>query len=172
MYQDHVTAELRYEHQDCARCTAVPIPEVRGIGDLELAGMMIKASTDKDCPDCHGRRVHHTPAAKAAHATYERLLAERCTRTFADVRKGDQILYRATARKGDTRQTWQRVTEVVRDGDRVLFRTDSRRSRNPLSEPAAADVLVYLQDGTPKECMREAARLHPDGVTFRGCDCC
>ncbi|MFF5655219.1 hypothetical protein [[Kitasatospora] papulosa] len=162
----HIVAGLRYEHQPCARCTSTPIPEVRSIGDIDLASMMIKATTDPDCPDCHGRRTHLTERAKVAQGTHDRLFAERCTRTFADVQNGTQVLYKATARKSDTRQTWQTVTEITCDGDRVLFRTDARRGKNPLTASATDTVLVYPQDGTPRDVMRETARLHPDAVTF------
>lgn len=167
----HIVAGLRYEHQPCVRCTSTPIPEVRSIGDIDLASMMIKATTDPDCPDCQGRRAHFTERARAAQETHDRLFTERCTRTLADVQKGTQVLYKATARKSDTRQTWQTVTEITRDGDRILFRTDARRGKNPLTASATDTVLVYLQDGTPRDVMRETARLHPDAVTFHECGC-
>ncbi|CAL9612298.1 hypothetical protein SUDANB1_05651 [Streptomyces sp. enrichment culture] len=170
--RDHVTARMEYEHQSCARCTAVPIPEVRSIADIDLASMMIKASTDPDCPDCEGRRSHFTPRAKAAQAALERMWADHCTRTFGAIREGDWIKYKANARKSDTRMTWQRVTWIQHDDDRVLFRTDTRRSKNPLAEDRTATVLRDPQDGSGKEFMREIARLHPGAVTFWECGCC
>jgi hypothetical protein len=170
--RDHITARLEYEHQACARCTAVPIPEVRSIHDLDLASTMIKASTDPNCPDCEGRRSHFTPRAQAAKATLDRLWAERCTRTFADVKAGDRIHYKANARKNDTRKTWQTVTEISRDGDRVTFRTDARRGKTPLVEAAADAVMIYPEElNAGKEIMRETARLHPGAVTFYECGC-